>query len=192
MSLVSLSSHLINITLDLCLCLVKLAKLSIELLNGALGFRQSRLKFNLGHLKVLSLGKTFLFILGSPHICLLNSLSNLSQDIIFTTSFFLQLFLDAIKLMFYILEFAKQSVPFFCFIISNTFGLIQLSYKLDPDLTKHTSIVLKLLKLSQEISIFSSNFPLVVFKVTQSQVGLFNLLVDIIEVGNQILVGLLC
>merc|ERR1711963_82872 len=191
MSLVSLSSHVINISLQLSLGLFQLTKLSIELFNGALGFRKSGLELHLGHFNIFSLGKTLLLILAPPHIRLLGSLAYLSKDIVLATAFLLKLLLDAIQFMFKVLEFAKQRLAFLGLIISNTLGLIQLRGKLRLNLNKHISIVLKLLQLSQEISIFCSHFPFAIFKITKSKVSFFNLLVDIIELGHQVLVGLL-
>merc|ERR1719464_1640241 len=165
--------------------------LKLELLNGALGFSKSGLELELVHLNVFSLGNTLSLVLASPHIRLLVSLVDLSQEITLDASLFLQMVLDTIKLMFEVLEFAKKGSPLLCFIISNMSGFTQLGFELDLQFGHHVSLVLKFLDLFQQVSVFSGNLPLVVFKVSKSKVGLFNLLVSFIEGSKQALVGFL-
>merc|ERR1719464_516889 len=165
--------------------------LKLELLNGALGFSKSGLELELVHLNVFSLGNTLSLVLASPHIRLLVSLVDLSQEITLDASLFLQMVLDTIKLMFEVLEFAKKGSPLLCFVISNMSSLTQLGFKLDLQFGHHVGLVLKFLDLFQQVSVFSGNLPLVVFKVSKSKVGLFNLLVSFIERSKQALVGFL-
>merc|ERR1712238_450211 len=163
----------------------------LELLNGALGFSKSGLELELVHLNVFSLGNTLGLVLASPHIRLLVSLVDLSQEITLDASLFIQMVLDTIKLMLKVLEFAEKGSPLLCFIISNMFSFIQLEFELDLQFGHHVGCVFKLLDLFQQVSVFSGNLPLVVFKVSKSKVGLFNLLVSIIEGSEQALVGFL-
>merc|ERR1719464_1798951 len=108
--------------------------LKLELLNGALGFSKSGLELELVHLNVFSLGNTLSLVLASPHIRLLVSLVDLSQEITLDASLFLQMVLDTIKLMFEVLEFAKKGSPLLCFVISNMSSFAQLGFKLDLQL----------------------------------------------------------
>merc|ERR1712008_11510 len=160
LGLVSLSSHVINISSNLSLGLFNLSSLKLELLNGALGFSKSGLELELVHLNVFSLGNTLSLVLASPHIRLLVSLVYLSQEITLDARLFLQMVLDTIKLMLEVLEFGH-----------------------------HVGLVLKFLDCFQQVSVFGGNLPLVVLKVSKSKVGLFNLLVSIIEGSEQALVG---
>merc|ERR1712127_597741 len=159
---------------NLSLGLFNLSSLKLELLNGALGFSKSGLELELVHLNVFSLGNTLSLVLASPHIRLL-----------------LQMVLDTIKLMLEVLEFAKKGSPLLCFIISNMSSFTQLGFKLDLQFGHHVGLVLKFLDCFQQVSVFSGNLPLVVFKVSKSKVGFFNLLVSFIEGSKQALVGFL-
>merc|ERR1719464_2582518 len=165
--------------------------LKLELLNGALGFSKSGLELELVHLNVFSLGNTFSLVLASPHIRLLVSLVDLSQEITLDASLFFQMVLDTIKLMFEVLEFTKKGSPLLCLVISNMSSFAQLGFKLDLQFGHHVGLVLKFLDLFQQVSVFSGNLPLVVFKVSKSKVGLFNLLVSFIEGSKQALVRFL-
>merc|ERR1712061_409759 len=191
LSLVSLSSHILDVSCNLGLGFVNLSSLKGKLFNGSLGFSKSSLELQLVHLNVFSLGKTLSLILAPPHVRLIVGLGHLPQKVFFDTGFLIQMLLYTIKLMFKILEFAEKGCPILGFTISNKTSFFQLSLKLDLQLGQHVSLVFKFLKLFQQVSIFCSNLPLVVLKVTESKTGLFNLLVGIIERSKQSLVRFL-
>merc|ERR1712088_859463 len=181
LSLVSLSSHILNISCNLSLGFVNLSSLKGKLFNSDRGFSESSSEFQLVHFNIFSLGNTFSLVLAPPHVRLIGGLSNLSQKIFLDTRFLIKMLLDTIELMFKILEFAEKSSSLLGFAISNHTSLIQLNGQLSLQFGKHVSLVLEFLKLPQQVSVFSSNLPLVVFEISKSKSGLFNLLVGIIE-----------
>merc|ERR1712038_58895 len=85
----------------------------------------------------------------------------------------------------------KKGLSLLSFIVSHSTSLRKLVSKRDLQLGKHVSRVLKLLELTEEISIFSSKFSLLGLNVTKSQVGLFNLLAHFIKTSLEVLQALL-
>merc|ERR1712156_870311 len=68
LSLVSLGSHILDVSSNLCLGFFNLSSLEGELLNCSLGFSESSLELQLVHLNVFSLGNTLSLILAPPHV----------------------------------------------------------------------------------------------------------------------------
>ena len=60
---IQVSAHLIDLLLEVCLALLQLDELRVEVLDGALAFRQSGLQLQLCVLKFLNLGDAILLVL---------------------------------------------------------------------------------------------------------------------------------
>merc|ERR1711899_579486 len=127
----------------------------------------------------------------AKHVSLLGSLVQLPVDILLGCGFLAEVFLGSIDLMLQVLVLAKKSVPLLALLIGNVLSLIQGIDKLNLQLVHHVGSILQLLNLPEQVSVFGSNLPLVSLKVSQSKVSFLNLLVDLVQAGNQVLVGLL-
>merc|ERR1719428_691287 len=66
LSLVEVGGHLVDLDLDFALSFLNLGQFGLEVINGSLSFSVSRSQFHLGHLELLSLGHSLLFVL-LPH-----------------------------------------------------------------------------------------------------------------------------
>ena len=99
--------------------------------------------------------------------------------------------LQTVQLVLQVAILAQQRHELLGLVISNVLDLVQGRDKASMGLGQLTFKVLKLLQLSQHISILSGEPSLGSLKVSQMEVGLLHLLVEVIEAVEQVPIGLL-
>merc|ERR1719266_2693300 len=101
-------------------------------------------------------------ILHASHLMLSvsESLVQRAAKVLLGANLLLAMILHASHLMLSVPEFAKERLPFLCFVISNGPGLIQLISKGKLQLGEHVGRVLHLLQLTEKVSVLSGNLPL--------------------------------
>merc|ERR1719189_2314725 len=98
--------------------LVKLSKLSLQLVSSGVSLGQTSLHLKLRHLKFLSLGNSLLLIPHTEHVSLSERLVQGTTKVLLGANLFLVVVLHAGHFMFGIPELAKKALPLLCLMIS--------------------------------------------------------------------------
>merc|ERR1719281_709629 len=190
LGLVEVGGHLIDLSLDLALGLLNLGELGVEVVNGSLSLGVPGGQLHLGHLELLSLGNSLLLVLLSHGSGISLSLGVESEDVLTARGLLVESLLGNINLMFQVSVLAQQKLSLSCLIVTESLDVIELSSKSSLGLGEHVEVVLKISNNAEKFSILVGNLVLGHAKVSKSEVGGINLLVDGIELVNKVLVGL--
>ena len=93
--------------------------------------------------------------------------------------------------MFEVPVFAQKRNSLLGLVVAHSLGLVQSVGQAGPGLHQEAGVVLQLLQLPQSVRILSSHPALTGLQVTEVQVGLLDLLVEVVESIQQVLVGFL-
>merc|ERR1719323_1837271 len=186
LGLVELLGHGVQVTLQLGLGPFHLGQLGVELLSSGLRLRETSLHLQLGHLQLLSLGHSLLLIPQLHHLSLGVGLAHLSDDVLLGADLLIVVVLHASNLVLSIPVLAQQRLSLLGLVVSHGASLGQLVSQTDLQLGQHVGRVLQLLQLTEQVSILSSQLPLASLHVSKSQVGLLNLLAQVVEVSLEV------
>merc|ERR1719281_987470 len=190
LGLVEVGGHLIDLSLDLALGLLNLGELGVEVVNGSLSLGVPGGQLHLGHLELLSLGNSLLLVLLSHGSSISLSLGIESEDVLTSRGFLIKSLLGNIDLMLQVSVFAQQKLSLSGLIVAQSLDVIELCSKGSLGLGEHVEVVLKISNNAEKFSILVGNLVLGHAKVSKSEVGGINLLVDGIQLVNKVLVGL--
>merc|ERR1719356_1850111 len=190
LGLVEVGGHLIDLLLDLALGLLNLGELGVEVVNGSLSLGVPGGQLHLGHLELLGLGNSLLLVLLSHCSSISLSLGVESEDVLTSRGFLIKSLLGNIDLMLQVSVLAQQKLSLSGLIVTQSLDVIELCSKGSLGLGEHVEVVLKISNNAEKFSILVGNLVLGHAKVSKSEVGGINLLVDGVQVVNQTLVGL--
>merc|ERR1712012_1080578 len=169
---------------------LNLGQLGIEVVNGSLSLGVPGGQLHLGHLELLSLGNSLLLVLLSHGSGISLSLGVESEDVLTARGLLVESLLGNINLMFQVSVLAQQKLSLSGLIVTESLDVIELSSQGSLGLGKHVEVVLKISNNAEKFTILVGNLVLGHSKVSKSQIGSINLLVDGIQCVNQVLVGL--
>merc|ERR1719188_798188 len=190
LGLVEVGGHLGDLSLDLALGLLNLGELGVEVVNGSLSLGVPGGQLHLGHLQFLSLGNSLLLVLLSHGSSISLGLGIESEDVLTSRGFLIKSLLGNIDLMLQVSVLAQQKLSLSGLIVAQSLDVIELCSKGSLGLGEHVEVVLKISNNAEKFSILVGNLVLGHTKVSKSEVGSINLLVDGIELVNKVLVGL--
>merc|ERR1719356_78143 len=190
LGLVKGGGHLGDLGLDLALVLLNLGELGVEVVNGSLSLGVPGGQLHLGHLELLSLGNSIGLVLLSHCSSISLGLGIESEDVVTSSGLFIKSLLGEVKFVLQVSVFAQQKLSLSGLIVTQSLDVIELSSKGGLGLGEHVEVVLKISNNAEKFSILVGNLVLGHAKVSKSEVGSINLLVDSIELVNKVLVGL--
>merc|ERR1719422_518531 len=186
LGLVQLLGHGVQVTLQLGLGLLHLGQLGVQLVSGGLGLGQAGLHLQLGHLQLLSLGHTLLLVPQLHHVGLGVGLAHLPNHVLLGADLLVVVVLHAGHIVLGVPVLAQQGLPLLGLVVGHGAGLGQLVGQGDLQLGEHVGGVLQLLQLAEQVGVLSSQLPLAGLHVSQGQVGLLDLLAQLIEVALEV------
>merc|ERR1719336_1023472 len=191
LGLVELLGHGVQVTLQLGLGLLHLGQLGVQLVSGGLGLGQAGLHLQLGHLQLLSLGHTLLLVPQLHHVGLGVGLAHLPNHVLLGADLLVVVVLHAGHIVLGVPVLAQQGLPLLGLVVGHGAGLGQLVGQGDLQLGEHVGGVFQLLQLAEQVGVLSSQLPLAGLHVSQGQVGLLNLLAQVVEAGLEVSQALL-
>merc|ERR1719150_2924057 len=186
LGLVQLGGHGLQVTLELGVGSLDLGQLGVQLFGGGLGLGQAGLHLQLGHLQLLSLGHALLLIPQLHHLGLSVGLAHLPDHVLLGADLLVVVVLHAGHIVLSVPVLAQQGLPLLGLIVGHGAGLSELVGQGDLQLGKHVGGVLQLLQLAEQVGVLSSQLPLAGLHVSQGQVGLLDLLAQVVEAGLQV------
>merc|ERR1719239_1897154 len=189
LGLVKAAGHLADLRGDLALGLLNLVQLSVQVVNGSLCFGQSGSQLHLGHLKLLTLGNSISFVLLAPALGLSLSLGNEPQAVLPAGSFLLEGTAGSVKLVLQVPVFAKEQTPLASLVVAQSLDVVELGGKGSLLLGQDVEVVVEVANNAEKVGVLARDLVLVGGKVSKSQVGIVNLLVDGVESLQHLLVG---
>merc|ERR1719410_1927454 len=186
LGLVQLGSHGLQITLELGLGSLDLGQLGVQLLGGGLSLRQTGLHLQLGHLELLSLGHALLLVPQLHHVGLSVGLAHLPDHVLLGADLLVVVVLHASHIVLSVPVLAQQGLPLLGLVVGHGAGLSKLVGQGDLQLGEHVGGVLQLLQLAKQVGVLSSQLTLAGLHVSQGQVGLLDLLAQLIEVALEV------
>merc|ERR1719195_1313254 len=190
LGLVEVGGHLGDLLLDLALGLVNLGELGIEVINGGLSLGVPGSQLHLDHLQLLGLLHGVLLVLLAHGGSVTLSLGVQPEDVVTASGLLIQSLLGHIDLVLQVPELAQQQLSLPGLVVAESLGVIQLSGQSSLGLSQHVEAVLQVSNNAEQLSILIGNLVLGHGKVSKSEVGSINLLVDRVQLLNQGLVGL--
>merc|ERR1719412_1025468 len=186
LGLVQLLGHGVQVALQLGLGLLHLGQLGVQLVSGGLGLGQAGLHLQLGHLQLLSLGHALLLVPQLHHVGLGVGLAHLPDHVLLGADLLVVVVLHAGHIVLSVPVLAQQGLPLLGLVVGHGAGLSKLVSQGDLQLGEHVGGVLRLLQLAEQVGVLSSQLPLAGLHVSQGQVGLLNLLAQVVEAGLQV------
>merc|ERR1719336_2352328 len=186
LGLVELLGHGVQVALQLGLGLLHLGQLGVQLLGGGLSLGQAGLHLQLGHLQLLSLGYALLLVPQLHHVGLSVGLAHLPDHVLLGADLLVIVVLHAGHIMLSVPVLAQQGLPLLGLVVGHGAGLPKLVGQGDLQLGEHVGGVLQLLQLAEQVGVLSSQLPLASLHVSQGQVGLLDLLAQLIEVALEV------
>merc|ERR1719346_68183 len=186
LGLVQLLGHGVQVTLQLGLGLLHLGQLGVQLVSGGLGLGQAGLHLQLGHLQLLGLGHALLLVPQLHHVGLSVGLAHLPDHVLLGADLLVVVVLHAGNIVLSVPVLAQQGLPLLGLVVGHGAGLSKLVGQGDLQLGEHVGGVLQLLQLAEQVGVLSSQLPLAGLHVSQGQVGLLNLLGQVVEAGLQV------
>merc|ERR1719422_1430521 len=186
LGLVQLGGHGLQVTLELGLGSLDLGQLGVQLLGGGLSLGQAGLHLQLGHLQLLGLGHALLLVPQLHHVGLSVGLAHLPDHVLLGADLLVVVVLHAGNIVLSVPVLAQQGLPLLGLIVSHGAGLSKLVGQGDLQLGEHVGGVLQLLQLAEQVGVLSSQLPLAGLHVSKGEVGLLNLLAQLIEVALEV------
>merc|ERR1719336_3771206 len=186
LGLVELLGHGVQVALQLGLGLLHLGQLGVQLVSGGLGLGQAGLHLKLGHLELLSLGHALLLVPQLHHVGLSVGLAHLPDHVLLGADLLVVVVLHAGHIVLSVPVLAQQGLPLLGLVVGHGAGLSKLVGQGDLQLGEHVGGVLQLLQLAEQVGVLSSQLPLAGLHVSQGEVGLLDLLAQLIEVALEV------
>merc|ERR1719412_1059701 len=186
LGLVQLLGHGVQVALQLGLGLLHLGQLGVQLVSGGLGLGQAGLHLQLGHLQLLSLGHALLLVPQLHHVGLSVGLAHLPDHVLLGADLLVVVVLHAGHIVLSVPVLAQQGLPLLGLVVGHGAGLSKLVSQGDLQLGEHVGGVLQLLQLAEQVGVLSSQLPLAGLHVSQGEVGLLDLLAQLIEVALEV------
>merc|ERR1719291_1660293 len=188
--LVEAVGHVAALRSNLCLGLLNLVQLGVQVVNGSLSLRQSCGQFHLGHLELLALGYSVGLILLAPALCLTLSLGSKAENVLTAGGLLIEGLTCAVKLVLQVAVLSKEQTPLASLVVAESLDVVELGRQCRPLLGQDVQVVVKISNNAEKVRVLNGNLILGSCKVTESQVGVVNLLVDGVESLQHGLVGL--
>merc|ERR1719251_556754 len=188
LGLVQAVGHVAALRSNLGLGLLHLVQLGVQVVNGSLS--QSCGQLHLGHLELLTLGYSIGLILLAPALCLTLSLGSQAENVLTSGSLLVKGLTCTIKLMLQVAVLSKEQTPLARLVVAESLDVVELGSKCGLLLGQDVQVVVKVSNDAEKVRVLNGNLILGGCKVTESQVGVVNLLVDGVESLQHGLVGL--
>merc|ERR1740129_1218955 len=189
LGLVQDAGHLTDLSADLALGLLNLVQLSGQVVDGSLGLGQSRGQLHLGHLQLLTLGNGVGLVLLAPALGLGLSLGNQPQAVLTASSLLLEGTAGSVELMLKVPVLAEEQTPLASLVVAQSLDVVELGSKGSLLLGQDVEVVVEVANNAEKVGVLARDLVLVGGKVSESQVGVVNLLVDGVESLQHLLVG---
>merc|ERR1719228_1335167 len=189
LGLVQAAGHIADLRGNLALGLLNLVQLGIEVVNGGLSLSQTSSELHLGHLKLLTLGDSISLVLLAPALGLSLSLGNEPQGVLTTGSLLLESAAGSIKLVLQVPVFSKEQAPLAGLVVAQSLDVIELGSQGSLLLGQDVEVVVEVANNAEKVGVLARDLVLVGSKVSKSQIGIVNLLVDGVEGLQHLLVG---
>merc|ERR550534_468058 len=189
LGLVQACSHLTDLSSNLALGLLNLVQLSVQVVNGSLSLSQTSGELHPGHLKLLALGDSVGLVLLAPALGLSLSLGTEPQGVLTASSLLLEGATGSIKLVLQVPVFAKEQTPLAGLVVAQSLDVVELGGQGSLLLGQDVEVVVEVANNAKKVGVLAGDLVLVGCKVSKSQVGIVDLLVDGIEGLQHLLVG---
>merc|ERR1719291_1624286 len=190
LGLVEAVGHVAALRSNLGLGLLNLVQLGVQVVNGSLSLRQSCGQFHLGHLELLALGYRVGLILLAPALCLTLSLGSKAENVLTAGGLLIEGLTCAVKLVLQVAVLSKEQTPLASLVVAESLYVVELGRQSGLLLGQDVQVVVKISNDAEKVRVLNGNLVLGGCKVTESQVGIVNLLVDGVESLQHGLVGL--
>merc|ERR1719474_2302578 len=157
--------------------------------NSGLSLGQTGGELHLGHLKLLTLGNGVGLVLLTPARGLTLSLGNKPQGVLTTSGLLLESAPGSVKLVLKVPVLAQKKSPLASLVVAQGLDVVELGGKGSLLLSKNVQVVVKVANNTEEIRVLAGNLVFVGGKVSQSKVGIVDLLVDGVQSLQHLLVG---
>merc|ERR1719370_371670 len=145
--------------------------------------------FILGHLKLLALGNSVGLVLLAPALGLGLSLGNKPQAVLTAGSLLLEGTAGSVKLVLKVPVLAKEQTPLTSLVVAESLDVVELGSQGRLLLGQDVEVVVEVANNAEKVGVLARDLVLVGGKVSKSQVGIVNLLVDGVESLQHLLVG---
>merc|ERR1719419_1328066 len=189
LGLVEAAGHLSDLGGNLALGLLNLVQLGVQVVNGSLSLSQTGGELHLGHLELLALGNSVGLVLLTPALGLGLGLGNKPQGVLAASRLLLEGAPGSVKLVLEVPVLAQKKSPLASLVVAQGLDVVELGGKGSLLLGKDVQVVVKVANNAEEIGVLTSNLVLVGGKVSQSKVGIVDLLVDGVQGLQHLLVG---
>merc|ERR1719158_254108 len=189
LGLVKAAGHLADLSGNLALCLLNLVQLGIQVVNGSLCFGQPCSQLHLGHLKLFTLGNGIGLVFLSPARGLSLSLGNKPQSVLTAGSLLLEGTAGSVKLVLQVPVFTKEKAPLAGLVVTQSLDVVQLGGQSSLLLGQDVEVVVEVANNAEKVGVLARDLVLVGGKVSKSQVGIVDLLVDGVKGVQHLLVG---
>merc|ERR1719470_365339 len=189
LGLVKAAGHLSDLGGNLALCLLNLVQLGVQVVNGGLSLSQTSSELHLGHLELLTLGNSVGLVLLAPALGLGLSLGDQPQGVLATSGLLLKGAPGSVKLVLEVPVLAQKKSPLASLVVAQGLDVVELGGKGSLLLGKDVQVVVQVANNAEEIGVLTSDLVLGGGKVSQSKVGIVDLLVDGVQGLQHLLVG---
>merc|ERR1719260_503676 len=189
LGLVEAAGHLGDLGGNLALGLLNLVQLGVQVVDGSLSLGQTSSELHLGHLELLTLGNGVGLVLLTPALGLGLGLGDKPQGVLATSGLLLEGAPGSVKLVLKVPVLAQKKSPLASVVVAQGLDVVELGGKGSLLLGKDVEVVVKVANNAEEIGVLTGNLVLVGGKVSQSKVGIVDLLVDGVQGLQHLLVG---
>merc|ERR1719178_93767 len=140
-------------------------------------------------LGLLTLGNSVGLVLLAPALGLGLSLGNKPEGVLTAGSFLLEGTTGSIKLVLQVPVFTKEKTPLAGLVVAQSLDIIELGSQGSLLLGQDVKVVVEVANNAEKVGVFAGDLVLVGGKVSKSQIGIVDLLVDGIESLQHLLVG---
>merc|ERR1719470_523920 len=189
LGLVKAAGHLSDLRGNLALGLLNLVQLGVKVVDGSLSLGQTSGELHLGHLELLTLGNSVGLVLLAPALGLGLGLGDQPQGVLATSGLLLKGAPGSVKLVLEVPVLAQKKSPLASLVVAQGLDVVELGGKGSLLLGEDVQVVVQIANNAEEIRVLTSNLVLGGGKVSQSKVGIVDLLVDGIQSLQHLLVG---
>merc|ERR1719470_247317 len=189
LGLVKAAGHLADLRSHLTLGLLNLVQLGVQVVDGSLSLGQTSGELHLGHLELLALGDSVGLVLLAPALGLGLGLGDQPQGVLAASGLLLESAPGSVKLVLEVPVLAKKKSPLASLVVAQGLDIAKLGRDGGLLLGKDVQVVVKVANDAEKVGVLASNFVLAGGKVSQSKVGVIDLLVDGVEALQHLLVG---
>merc|ERR1712240_672182 len=189
LGLVKAAGHLSDLGGNLALGLLNLVQLGVKVVDGSLSLGQTSSELHLGHLEFLTLGNGVGLVLLTPALGLGLSLGDKPQGVLATSGLLLEGAPGSVKLVLEVPVLAQKKSPLASLVVAQGLDVVELGSKGSLLLGEDVQVVVQVANNAEKIGVLTGNLVLGGGKVTQSKVGIVDLLVDGVQGLQHLLVG---